>query len=214
MSDEQASSMKHVYDAVAQSYSRSLSGVEFEDPLDLAMIDYFVSLLKPGARALDAGCGAGRMLTYLNTRDPSLTVAGVDYSAGMVAEAQASHPTVPVVVGDLANLPHQDAAFDAILAWYSIIHTPPQELQVVFAELHRVLAPGGLLLCAYHAGDGERVNKRPYGHDEVELRTILHPTPDVIADLDRVGFSVRARLDRTARPTENNDQGFVLVERR
>jgi SAM-dependent methyltransferase len=55
-----------------------------------------------------------------------------------------------------------DVATDAlggVVAWYSIIHTPPDRLPVVFSEFHRVLRPGGHLLVAFQVGD-ERVHRR------------------------------------------------------
>ncbi|BDZ48480.1 methyltransferase [Frondihabitans sucicola] len=213
MSDELTAQTRHAYDTVARTYAEVLPDMSFEDPLDLAMIDHFVSRLRADARILDAGCGAGRMLAYLTRRSASLALEGVDLSPAMVAEARAAHPTFPIDEGDVADLPHETGAFDGILAWYSIIHTPPRASGGVLEEFHRVLAPGGLLLVAYQAGTGERTSSRPYGH-EVELRTFLHETGDVVARLHRTGFTVRARLDRSARETEKHDQGFVLAERR
>ncbi|MDT7711983.1 MAG: hypothetical protein QOG46_672 [Pseudonocardiales bacterium] len=51
-------------------------------------------------------------------------------------------------------------ALGGIVAWYSIIHTPPEELPVVFAEFHRVLAPDGHLLLTFQVGDEPRQLRR------------------------------------------------------
>jgi hypothetical protein len=51
-----------------------------------------------------------------------------------------------------------------VLAWYSIVHTPPELLLVVFGEFHRVLASGGHLLLAFKAGDERRHLEYAYGH--------------------------------------------------
>lgn len=52
-----------------------------------------------------------------------------------------------------------DGVLGGIVAWYSIIHTPPARLLVVFAEFHRVLGPGAsahLLLRPLDIGDTPR----------------------------------------------------------
>ncbi|MFD4664838.1 MULTISPECIES: class I SAM-dependent methyltransferase [Streptomyces] len=46
----------------------------------------------------------------------------------------------------MTDLDLADGSLGGIIAWYSIVHTPPELLPVVFAEFHRVLAPGGHLL--------------------------------------------------------------------
>jgi hypothetical protein len=54
-----------------------------------------------------------------------------------------------------------DGVLGGIVAWYSIIHTPPQRLPVTFAEFGRVLSPGGHLLLAFQAGDEGCTWSRP-----------------------------------------------------
>lgn len=55
------------YTTVAASYDQLVVGTDFEDALDLAMIDHFLARVGKGrgAELLDAGCGTGRMLPHL-----------------------------------------------------------------------------------------------------------------------------------------------------
>lgn len=201
------------YDTVAQTYAELLPDVSFEDPRDLALIDRLIARLSPGSHVLDAGCGAGRLLTHLARLEPTLDLAGIDLSRGMVTAARAAHPRLPIAQGDLRDLPYDDGTFDGILAWYSIIHTPPALLDEICDEFRRILSPRGSLLVAFQAGAGKRLTSRPYGH-EVELRAFLHDPADVAAALVRAGFAPEAELDRPARATEKHRQGFVLARRR
>lgn len=93
-----------MYDLVAESYARVLSDTRYEAPLDLAMVQEFVDQLPADARVLDAGCGAGRMLTYLAGVNPSLRLEGVDLSPAMVAQAHTRHPEITISVGDAVGL--------------------------------------------------------------------------------------------------------------
>lgn len=202
---------REIYDVVAASYARAVPDTSYEAAPDLALVQHMVSELgdRQPARVLDAGCGAGRMMTYLRSLDSSLDVTGVDLSPLMVEEARAISPSADIREGDIEALPFDTDQFDAVLAWYSIIHTRPADLPPIFVEFHRVLRPDGMLLVAFQAGAGERVIRQAYGH-EVELRAFLHRTPDVVRALGETGFAPHSQLERTARASERHDQAFIL----
>jgi ubiquinone/menaquinone biosynthesis C-methylase UbiE len=124
-----------------------------EPLIDLAMIAQFVSEVGDSGppNVLDAGCGAGRMISYLHSLNGGLSVTGLDLSQEMLKQARAAHPEAKLAEGELAALPFADREFDGVLAWYPIIHTPPHELYRIFAQFHRVLRPGGVALLAYQA---------------------------------------------------------------
>lgn len=212
MDQDLVSQTRRTYDIVAANYARMLPDTSHEAPLDLAMIDHFVSQLATDASVLDAGCGAGRMLAHLSALNPSLRLKGVDLSPAMVAEARTAHPGLQITVGELADLDYPNAEFDGVLAWYSVIHTPPHEIEAVLREFYRVLRPGGVLLAGFQSGAGERSSTRAYGHD-VDLRAFLHPVQDVAAAAEAVGFRVLTRLERAPREGERHPQGFVIVVR-
>ncbi|MHC5796058.1 class I SAM-dependent methyltransferase [Lacisediminihabitans sp. FW035] len=212
MDEELREHTRAAYDAVASDYATIIPDTGFEAPLDLAMVNEFVNKVakRPGSRILDAGCGAGRMVTYLQSQSPSLDVVGIDLSVEMIALAQSAHPDAEFRQADFSDTQFPEREFDGILAWYSIIHTEPDQLAEIVAEFARILRPEGLVLLGYQAGTGERQLNRPYGHD-VELRAFLHQTDDVIATLIDGGFNLIAKLDRAPRTSERHAQGFVLA---
>jgi SAM-dependent methyltransferase len=85
---------------------------------------------------LDAGCGNGVYETELRRRRHRGPVVALDLSLGMR----------PTVVGDIANLPFPDQAFDVVLAMHMLYHVP--SIPKAAAELRRVLKRGGTLLAA------------------------------------------------------------------
>jgi ubiquinone/menaquinone biosynthesis C-methylase UbiE len=216
VNEELREQTRAAYDAVASEYATIIPDTGFEAPLDLAMVKEFVNEVakRPASKVLDAGCGAGRMVTYLQVQSPSLDVVGIDLSAEMIALAQSAHPTAQFLQADLSDTQFPDGEFDGILAWYSIIHTEPDQLAEIVAEFARILRSGGLVVLGlgYQVGVGERQLNRPYGHD-VELRAFLHRTDGVIATLTNGGFDLIAKLDRAPRTSERHAQGFVLARR-
>jgi SAM-dependent methyltransferase len=96
-----------------------------------------------GRRVLDAGSGSGygtRILARAATE-----VVGVDVDPDAVREAAALAPdNADIVVGDLADLPFPDGAFDVCVCFETIEHVADQS--AALDELRRVLAPGGVLV--------------------------------------------------------------------
>jgi len=98
----------------------------------------------PPQRILDAGCGTGFGSAVLCARFPGLAVVEVDIAHAMVRLARAKHGGPFGVCGDIERLPLAPQTFDLVfssLALQWAIH--PER---AFAELRRVLRPGGWLL--------------------------------------------------------------------
>lgn len=104
----------------------------------------------PGERILDIGCGTGRLTAEIRQRQPGAKVVAIDPSWTMVSEATRQFAgRLHVVQADGAALPLVscvDAVFST--AAFHWIHDHPR----LFAEIHRVLVPGGRLIS--QAGGG------------------------------------------------------------
>jgi SAM-dependent methyltransferase len=97
-----------------------------------------------GARPVaDLGCGPGRVTAHLHAL--GLNAFGVDLSPQMVAVARRTHPGLRFDEGSMLALDISDGALGDIVAMYSIIHIPQEQLPEVFAEL---LSKAGMVLRA------------------------------------------------------------------
>ena len=101
-----------------------------------------------------------------------------------------------------------------IVAWYSIIHVPDKHLPAVFAEFHRVVRPGGLVLFAFQVGDEPRRLTEALGH-AVDLEFRRRRPDDVAKLLRAAGFGVRAQLVREPERdgSETTQHAYLLVEK-
>jgi SAM-dependent methyltransferase len=200
------------YDAIAGVYAEHFRSELEAKPFGRAMLATFAELVRAGGGGpvADVGCGPGRVTTHL--RDLGLDAYGVDLSPGMVAVARRDHPGVRFEVGSLTALDLPDGALDGVVAWYSIIHLLPGDVPAAFAELRRVLAPGGRLLLAFQIADEPLHLTEVLGRN-VSL-TLRRWSPDRIAELlDAAGFEVEARLVRAPDATERTPQAHVLARR-
>ncbi|QCB50641.1 class I SAM-dependent methyltransferase [Rhodococcus sp. PAMC28707] len=200
------------YDAVAHSYAELLRDELSHKPLDRRLLDTFADMLFAGGgtRVLDAGCGPGRVSEYLHGH--GLTTLGIDVSPAMIDIARRGYPALQFDVGSILDLNLAGGCFEGVVAWYSIIHTPPKLLTVVFAEFWRVLAPGGLLLLSFQVGD-ERVRiEHAYGH--AVAYDVYRLSPEEISDqLSERGFQVEVRVVRAPTGSELQPQAYIIARK-
>ncbi|MEW1750174.1 class I SAM-dependent DNA methyltransferase [Streptomyces angustmyceticus] len=183
------------YDAVADDYADHFRDVLASRPLDRSLLACFAELVRAdGAGPVaDLGCGPGLVTAHLAAL--GLSVFGVDLSPRMVAHARREHPGVRFEEGAMTSLDLPDGSLGGVVAWYSIIHTPQERLPELFAEFHRLLAPGGHLLVAFQTGDEPLHVAQPFGHP-VSL-DFQRRQPERIAGLAAAaGLAVRARMLR------------------
>jgi SAM-dependent methyltransferase len=100
-------------------------------------------------RALDFGCGVGRLTRALATRFTACV--GVDIAAGMVDLARRlneDRPNCEFVVNDAPDLRiFEDGSFDLALSSLVLQHLPDRRVVVSFVgELVRVVKPDGLVV--------------------------------------------------------------------
>lgn len=136
------------YDALVHDYLAWAAGVA--DARD-RMIDAFAAPLRPGARVLDLGCGAGLPSTrWLAER---FAVTGVDISAGQVEAARRLVPEAAFVHADLLEVDFPGESFEGVTALYSIPHVPREEHGALFGRIARWLMPGGRFLAVLASSD-------------------------------------------------------------
>ena len=203
------SGTRQAYDTVAVDYARLVSSENTETPLDLAMLEAFASLVRSAGAGLvaDLGCGPGRITAHLHSL--GLSAFGIDLSPVMVATARKSYPDLRFEVGSMATLSLADDSIAGIVAWYSIIHTPPTLLPTVFDEFRRILAPGGHLLLAFQVGNERLHIEQGYGH-RVSLDAYRLPPDDVAELLAQAGLVVQARMIREPQAREKVQQACLL----
>ncbi len=156
--------------------------------------------LAPGTRLLDVGCGVGgtsRMAAMAGAE-----VTGIDLTPDFVEAATSL--TERVGLADRArfvatageSLPFDDASYDAAVMVHVGMNIPDKA--AVFAEVHRVLVPGGRFAVfeQMRTADGELPYPLPWAEDE---RSSFVETSDAYAThLEAAGFTVEEVEDRTS----------------
>ena len=189
---------------------------------------------------LDLGCGPGSLSVRLLGRLPQATVIGIDADPVALALARAAYPDLPglrLVDADL-RVPGWsgplglDRPADAAVSTTALHWLPEPDLRSLYAELARVLRPGGLLLNGDHFGldaeqtpvlahldqalrQREELRRFPRGHQEswhawwdaAAADPVLSGTRRGTPAPPRRRGSPRHQLDRCSRPTSTPSPG-------
>jgi len=112
--------------------------------------------LTKGSRVLDLACGTGDFCRELGRA--GLQVIGADLSYGMLAAARTD---APLVQADILRLPVPDGAIDGVTCGFALRNLV--ELPGFFAELARVLRPGGRIALLEVAQPDNRLLRAGHG---------------------------------------------------
>jgi cyclopropane fatty-acyl-phospholipid synthase-like methyltransferase len=127
-----------VYDAEASGYEQD------EYPVDAQMrfVARLLDICPRDGLVLDAPCGTGKYFPLVAAA--GRRVAGIDQSAGMLAEARAKGIAVSLERVGLQEL-SSDRAFDAVMTIDAMENVSPEDWPLVVSNLHRAVRPGGHL---------------------------------------------------------------------
>ena len=104
-----------------------------------------------GMPLLDLGCGNG--LPFTKQLAERYRVTAVDISPVQAKLAARNVPRAQVICGDMSNMHFPPESFDAISAFYSLIHLPREELGDFLGRMTRWLRPNGLFVGCFIAHD-------------------------------------------------------------
>jgi SAM-dependent methyltransferase len=108
---------------------------------------FFALVTPPDGRALEVGCGEGRVARDLATRGHRVT--GLDASPTLLRAAAEHDPGGDYVLGAAEALPFDDGTFGLVVAYNVLMDVA--DMPAAVAEAARVLAPGGrFCACVTH----------------------------------------------------------------
>lgn len=171
----------------------------------LEILDASDFSLNPGARVLEMGCAAGRMLRHLKKFSGYCEMWGVDINAPQVnwCKCNLSPPFYFATTTTIPHLPFGDSYFDLI--YIGSVFTHIDDLaEAWLLELRRVLSPKGRLYVTIHdrhtiklLDNGYFYDKTGYFTDrdnkEVELTTRLNYNSTYRSVKDTFGMLVIGR---------------------
>jgi demethylmenaquinone methyltransferase/2-methoxy-6-polyprenyl-1,4-benzoquinol methylase len=134
--EEKARTVRRLFDTISPRYDLVNRVMTFRMDVGWRRRAVRELRLPPGSLVLDLACGTGDLAVELG-RAGYLPV-GVDFSFGMLANARTA---APLVQADILRLPMRDGGADGVTCGFALRNVV--SLPVLFAELGRVVRPGG-----------------------------------------------------------------------
>jgi ubiquinone/menaquinone biosynthesis C-methylase UbiE len=138
---------------------------------------------------LDMGCGPGHLTEFL--RKLGVKATGIDMVPEFIIYARSAFPEGNYEIGSMEQLPAPNSSIAGMLAWYSLIHQPPSDIDSVLIELRRTMTPGGPLVVGFFYND----ELKAFEHGVVHA--YYWPIEELSARLQRAGFT---SIERHTRP--------------
>ena len=139
----------HVFQNISGKYDRLNNIISFEQHKLWRKSVMKEMNVKKGSKALDVCCGTADWTIALSKAvGPTGEVTGLDFSENMleVGKKKTKDMTnIHLVHGDAMNLPFDDNEFDYVTIGFGLRNVP--DYLATLKELHRVLKPGGKIVC-------------------------------------------------------------------
>lgn len=105
--------------------------------------------IRPNDQVLDLGTGTATLAIMIKLAHPDAEVTGLDADAHALeiaaAKAAAAGVRLRLDRGSATDLPYEDDSFDRVVSSLMLHHLPGADKRFAFAEVRRVLRPGGEL---------------------------------------------------------------------
>jgi len=196
--------VQEAYDEIAETYNERQEAYE-SDSAQEEIVAEFMDLVPKETRVLDAGCGG------CPTESARHTVTGIDISANQLGQYEGE---IPVVQGDITNLPFSSDTFHGVTAFYSVIHIPIDQHETLYSEVHRVLKPGGVFL--FTEGSDTWIGSNPsWLGSGTEMKWEIAGPEKTKEFLDSTGFEI-LRTERVVDEfgDEKGEKLFYIVQAR
>jgi SAM-dependent methyltransferase len=184
------------------------SSDEWRQTLRDLVLPYALDGARLGDDVLEVGPGPGLTTDLLRAEVAQITAVELDDDLAAALAARLAGTNVEVVHADATAMPFDDGRFTGAISLTMLHHVPTAELQDrLFAEVARVLRPGGLFVAAdsmasddlasFHDGD----TYNPVDPGSVADRLTAAGFGDVEVRSMEYGWAAHARRPATATAT-------------
>lgn len=183
-----------------------------EEPSPFAQ--YVSTLVEPGRRMVELGCGNGRDAVFFAGQ--GLQITALDMSQEAIAQLRRRNiANAEFLCGDFVNSHvHQPDSYDYAYSRFTIHSINRNQEQVLLNNLFRGLHPNGKLFIEVRGvkdplfGKGRQVERNAYFYDNHYRRFIV--LDELVASLEQRGFRVEYAQERTGFAPYGNDDPPVI----
>ena len=182
-SDEKRKIVKDDYNAIADTYAKCYSEIDYCK----TYIDEFIATLS-GKKVLDIGCGAGQITDYLTQKGND--AIGIDFSEELLKIAKQNFPSSKFILADICEY-EQKERVNGIITKDVLFHLSDENLVSVLQKFRRMIKPNGNLCIIMDMPKqaGEQIFVEEL--DDKYQIYYNYLTPEKLSDLlEKTGFNI------------------------
>jgi len=175
---------------------------------------YVATLVDPGKRMVELGCGNGRDAVFFATQGLNITALDMSNEA-ITALQERQIPNAEFLCGDFVNSSiHQAEAYDYAYSRFTIHSINQNQEQVLLKNVFRGLRSEGKLFVEVRSvkdplyGKGKAIERNAFFYDNHYRRFIV--MDELVAALEHHGFRVEYTEERTGFAPYGNDDPPVI----
>ncbi len=178
------------------------------DGIQKKFLDYLTAHLLDGSKILDMGCGiAVPFDKYL--ADRGFKITGVDFTHKHIEQARKNLPAATFIEGDFSKMDFGGERFHAIVALYSVFHSPREEQQELLNRMHAVLEHEGVILMTLATVAGQSIEENWTG---APMAWSSYDPATYKAMIAKAGFDI-IESEYEGRPGEDEYHWWVLAKK-
>lgn len=139
-----------------------------------------------GARVLDVGAGTG-LPTARQLVEAGSRVTGLDISSRMIEIARKNVPEAEFVHGDIVDMAAEEPRYEAVTAFFALLHLPRERIRTALRAIRDVLIPGGWFALGMVEADVDDV---PIAFLDSRIRVTGYLRDDLRTVLTESGFTI------------------------
>lgn len=197
------------YDAIGERYEQIYGANQTQ----IQAGEWLVRQLSPGSSVLDIGCGTG-VPTAKQLSKAGLKVLGIDNSTEMIRLARLNVTSAEFTEMNVKKLRLGERSFDAVVAFFSLLHVEKGLFPKVLAQVCNSLKPQGYFILSMIEGEANAKGKL-LGQS---LHFTAYPLDQLESVVESAGFEVlqthAAEFVPRMRNAEPEMQFFLYCRRR
>lgn len=139
------------YDKAHEEYLSEYRDELIKKPYDKEFLERFIKQIPVSGELLDIGCcSTAQQARFFQAN--GLNVKSIDLSGKCIKTAKQNFAGIDFIKMDMTEMDFASKSFDAINAFYSIIHIPNEKLDRLFFDFNRILRINGKIAITVHSG--------------------------------------------------------------
>jgi SAM-dependent methyltransferase len=174
-----------------QGHLQYLASPEWAERLQTDLLPWVLSVGDLGENVLEIGPGPGLTTDLLRQRVAAVTAVEIDVDLAQALAERLADTNVTVICADATDGALPANRFSAVTCFSMLHHMPSSSLQdQLFAEIHRVLRPGGILVGV------DSVDVAPIRDAHLD-DTFVPVDPDTLGDRLAASGLIEPAIDRS-----------------